>query len=967
MEEHAMSLLAQLRAQRARGDLCDCMFEISGGTTFPAHRAVLAAFSPHLAALCCGVSDSLPSRIIELHTPPNGGGQTPKEDTFPSGSNIADTYTHGNCRVIMAQESATSTGDSRFDNGAANGMEDTAGMSGQRRAMATKTGSQSGSGIAVVTLNNNIISPCAIAAVLDFIYSGQVRLNGCSAEELKSAALHMQVEALTTLLRTQGMDGQIPTCKQNVPSPSHPEAAATTVTSSNGAWVPVASALSSSRRRGFAVPSRPRSDALEELLLRQSAEQGLSPVAASAEDAASKAVTPVSSLSPCHSSPPLSSDELEDEQHSDTPAQSTGETGRLVENSFKEFEHDGIRNSNGSVTDVVKGAMVNDSAPAPLTCHVGDVQSVAAVDERESKQTSEAECRSVDGAGDTTLSDGGNSSASGQREARKNQRKQRLPVKQTDLCWSSPGQRPSFRRRNRANVANRRRRAQRLETTTSELWPGNGAEAERDVSSVSDRSSDGSSEGRYERPRCAKSGGKRGPTVASDRKAARKKIRRVAAPKVAVSAAAVERSVPAGEAAGRCCTNSTPASARAPTGHVGEKESWMDAGFPTQPSDAEHATSEMTGSSCASNGKAPEQIPPGASEEASEEASKEAGRHENAPGGWPDTWTPTGLERDDGGNDPASVRLSRRKPICQTCGKEFSEPSSLRRHARIHKGLRPFVCSLCDKAFTQGNQLKTHMRIHTGEKPYVCEVCGKAFAQKCQLVFHTRMHHGDEKPYGCDVCGLRFATSSNLKIHVSRKHSGEKPYMCDTCGQRFAQASTLTYHVRRHTGERPYVCNVCGRTFAVSSSLITHARKHTGEKPYICNTCGKCFCSSGELKKHSRSHTGERPFICEICGNLYTDAKNLRKHLNRVHLGENFSNKKTDMEDSSTSYLKTEPKSEADILPIEQLVAMTTSHLPTEVIVTDGGGGGQASVTITTGEANAHLVYLASQLYCDQA
>ncbi|XP_004834629.1 myoneurin isoform X2 [Heterocephalus glaber] len=201
-------------------------------------------------------------------------------------------------------------------------------------------------------------------------------------------------------------------------------------------------------------------------------------------------------------------------------------------------------------------------------------------------------------------------------------------------------------------------------------------------------------------------------------------------------------------------------------------------------------------------------------------------------------------------------KYSKAKPMCNTCGKVFSEASSLRRHMRIHKGVKPYVCHLCGKAFTQCNQLKTHVRTHTGERPYKCELCDKGFAQKCQLVFHSRMHHGEEKPYKCDVCNLQFATSSNLKIHA-RKHSGEKPYVCDRCGQRFAQASTLTYHVRRHTGEKPYVCDTCGKAFAVSSSLITHSRKHTGE----------------------------RPFICELCGNSYTDIKNLKKHKTKVHSG----------------------------------------------------------------------------------
>ncbi|XP_038607824.1 myoneurin isoform X2 [Tachyglossus aculeatus] len=237
------------------------------------------------------------------------------------------------------------------------------------------------------------------------------------------------------------------------------------------------------------------------------------------------------------------------------------------------------------------------------------------------------------------------------------------------------------------------------------------------------------------------------------------------------------------------------------------------------------------------------------------------------------------------------------KPVCNTCGKVFSEASSLRRHMRIHKGVKPYVCQLCGKAFTQCNQLKTHVRTHTGEKPYKCELCDKGFAQKCQLVFHSRMHHGEEKPYKCDVCNLQFATSSNLKIH-SRKHSGEKPYVCDRCGQRFAQASTLTYHVRRHTGEKPYVCDTCGKAFAVSSSLITHSRKHTGE----------------------------RPFICELCGNSYTDIKNLKKHKTKVHTGSEKIQDATLVDstfDGQDSMQKSPLSEPADVKPSDMTLPLT--------------------------------------------
>ncbi|MXQ84833.1 hypothetical protein E5288_WYG021484 [Bos mutus] len=216
-------------------------------------------------------------------------------------------------------------------------------------------------------------------------------------------------------------------------------------------------------------------------------------------------------------------------------------------------------------------------------------------------------------------------------------------------------------------------------------------------------------------------------------------------------------------------------------------------------------------------------------------------------------------------------RYSKAKPMCNTCGKVFSEASSLRRHMRIHKGVKPYVCHLCGKAFTQCNQLKTHVRTHTGEKPYKCELCDKGFAQKCQLVFHSRMHHGEEKPYKCDVCNLQFATSSNLKIHA-RTFSTKHSKICKLNRYLKPKVSILKQ-------------NLLFKDFHFFYTTSLSFIFHLGEKPYICGICGKSFISSGELNKHFRSHTGERPFICELCGNSYTDIKNLKKHKTKVHSG----------------------------------------------------------------------------------
>ncbi|XP_005162831.2 myoneurin isoform X1 [Danio rerio] len=272
------------------------------------------------------------------------------------------------------------------------------------------------------------------------------------------------------------------------------------------------------------------------------------------------------------------------------------------------------------------------------------------------------------------------------------------------------------------------------------------------------------------------------------------------------------------------------------------------------------------------------------------------------------------------GEEEVKPVQDKHRPICNICGNLFSEMSSLRRHMRIHKGLKPYQCTLCTRSFRQGNQLKTHMRIHTGEKPFTCTSCDARFAQKCQLVYHCRMHHGEEKPYKCEFCGAAFATSSNLKIHI-RKHSGEKPYECGECGKRFTQASTLMYHKRRHTGEKPYICDTCGMAFAVSSSLIAHNRKHTGVTPYICLDCGKPCLTAGELRKHMDVHNGARKVICNLCGIIFSDIYSLKKHSILKH------NVVPELETTQTS--KTDPTQCPLNIPIDHqgLIARVRSAL----------------------------------------
>ena len=55
-----------------------------------------------------------------------------------------------------------------------------------------------------------------------------------------------------------------------------------------------------------------------------------------------------------------------------------------------------------------------------------------------------------------------------------------------------------------------------------------------------------------------------------------------------------------------------------------------------------------------------------------------------------------------------------------------------------------FQCETCHKNFTNNSRLKRHLLVHTKETPFICEVCNKGFSQQENMKRHMKNKHPKE-------------------------------------------------------------------------------------------------------------------------------------------------------------------------------------------------------------------------------
>ncbi|KAF5406142.1 hypothetical protein PHET_00364 [Paragonimus heterotremus] len=254
---------------------------------------------------------------------------------------------------------------------------------------------------------------------------------------------------------------------------------------------------------------------------------------------------------------------------------------------------------------------------------------------------------------------------------------------------------------------------------------------------------------------------------------------------------------------------------------------------------------------------------------------------------------------------------SRRRYRCNMCSATFPWHGDLTEHLRMAHGLQKsretarsgkagsFCCVYCKYVAKYQSELRRHMRLHWGVKPFVCVFCSYRSAWKGDLKRHMESHHRErfsseaelikimsqfKNNAGTTVNGVPLSASSiedaykfgeNTMDHVATAFSHMEPtgkVISARDGFTSDEGSVGQTSFTRLSTNSEDAC-VSG----VDHSTIAH-RDHLR-----CHTCSYRAQNPSKLDNHMASHYNLKQFKCPVCEHRSNYKWDVKKHLRAQH------------------------------------------------------------------------------------
>jgi len=218
------------------------------------------------------------------------------------------------------------------------------------------------------------------------------------------------------------------------------------------------------------------------------------------------------------------------------------------------------------------------------------------------------------------------------------------------------------------------------------------------------------------------------------------------------------------------------------------------------------------------------------------------------------------MEVDAASGDRLSAKW--RCKMCQLLCEDFADLEAHMRNVHVR-----FVCRLCLNSFTLSCNLRRHMKLHAGVRPHSCPCCSASFSRSTDLKIHMKKHPAAQASTAqassdCDSPMLVQVEPLSLK-KATILHE------CESCGKGFAAAAHLEEHRRTHNNN------------AESHPVTENSTQNSVAEPVSGKTDSSC-------KSHAINGTASQNK--DSVGNIATGpvdfAETVREFAPLFHLGD---------------------------------------------------------------------------------